>query len=59
MKLGFQMAAAVIALAGWAGSAEATTVTGSGTTNILGPIGIGDTFTLDTTAVAGAEDDDQ
>ncbi|HVT51337.1 MAG TPA: hypothetical protein VHE77_07210 [Dongiaceae bacterium] len=53
MKLGFQMAAAVIALAGWAGSAEATTVTGSGTTNILGPIGIGDTLTVDTTTVAG------
>jgi hypothetical protein len=47
------MIAALVALAGWAGSAEATTVIGSGTTNILGSVGIGDTLTVDTAAGAG------
>jgi len=43
--------AGLMALAGWANTAAATTLTGSGTANILGNLNVGGSLTVDTDAV--------
>ncbi|HVZ01618.1 MAG TPA: hypothetical protein VHA35_19080 [Dongiaceae bacterium] len=53
MQMKLLVAAAAMAVAGWAGAAGASTVTGSGTTNDLGQLFAGGSLTVTTEGYAG------